>query len=256
MSKNVVAIIPAAGRGSRLAPFPCPKELFPVGYQDIRIQGVMEKRPKVVSQYLVENMVSAGGSHIFIILGEGKSDIMTYYGDGKKFGTNITYLFQEELKGMPSAIDLIRPWINNEIVLFGMPDTILEPRNAFVHLKEYHEAEEALLTLGLFPTDNPSKFGMVDTDENSNVKFTIDKPKESNLKNMWGCACWSKEFVDLLAQFLQENEYKGKELILGDVFNYALDMKKKVKGLLFKEGKYIDIGTTCELDEALKQFHL
>ena len=53
---DIVALIPAAGRGSRLAPFPCPKELFPVGYQDYPVGGTSEKRPKVVSQYLVENM--------------------------------------------------------------------------------------------------------------------------------------------------------------------------------------------------------
>ena len=47
MAGNVVAIVPAAGKGSRLWPFPCPKELFPVGYQDIDIKGAMEKRPKV-----------------------------------------------------------------------------------------------------------------------------------------------------------------------------------------------------------------
>ena len=97
---NIVAIIPAAGIGSRLSPFPCPKELFPVGYQDIEINGQLEKRPKVVSQYLLENLVSAGADRVFIILGDGKSDIMRYYGDGQRFGTNITYLYQEELNGM------------------------------------------------------------------------------------------------------------------------------------------------------------
>jgi hypothetical protein len=30
---GILGIIPAAGMGNRLAPFPCSKELFPVGYQ-------------------------------------------------------------------------------------------------------------------------------------------------------------------------------------------------------------------------------
>lgn len=80
----------------RLFPYPCPKELFPIGYQDIRIGKQKEDRPKVISQYLVENLVAAGTERIFVILGEGKSDIMRYYGDGKRFGTNIVYLYQEE----------------------------------------------------------------------------------------------------------------------------------------------------------------
>ena len=253
---NIVAIIPAAGRGSRLSPFPFPKELFPIGYQDVVINDCTEKRPKVVSQYLIENMIAAGATHILIILGEGKSDIMSYYGDGKRFGTNIIYLYQEELRGMPSAIDLARPWINGDTVLFGMPDTIIEPKNAFDILRKYHEEQNSVLTLGLFPTDNPSKFGMVETDADSNVTYTIDKPKDTTLQNMWGCACWSKEFTQILQQFLSLKEYQGKEIVLGDVFDYALELNLKVKGLVFEKGKYMDIGTTSELDQALKQFHL
>lgn len=255
MDNNIVAIVPAAGRGSRLFPFPSPKELFPVGYQDIEIDGVIEKRPKVVSQYLIENMVSAGAKRILIILGEGKSDIMSYYGDGSRFGVSITYLFQEELRGMPSAIDLAKPWIESDTVLFGMPDTIIEPKNLFNNLKTYHEKEKSLLTLGLFPTNNPEKFGMVELD-NEDVICTIDKPKDTKLKYMWGCACWSQEFTKLIHKFLIEHSYSGTELVLGDVFNYAIDLKLKVKGLIFEDGKYIDIGTTGELDQALKQFHL
>ncbi len=253
---NSVAIIPAAGKGSRLSPFPCPKELFPVGYQDIKIDGKTEKRPKVISQYLVENLVAAGAERIFIILGEGKHDIMRYYGDGKRFGTNITYLYQEELCGMPAAIDLARCWMKEDTVLFGMPDTIIEPRDNFETLLRYHHEQQAVLTLGLFPTDNPTKFGMVELDDNANVTHTIDKPKATNLENMWGTACWSPEFTQLIDEFLNKNAYRGQEIVLGDVFDYALELKLKVKGLVFQDGQYIDIGTTNELNQALKQFHL
>jgi glucose-1-phosphate thymidylyltransferase len=255
MNKNIVAIVPAAGRGSRLAPFPCPKELFPVGYQNIEIKGVVEKRPKVVSQYLLEQLVTAGASRIFIILGEGKADIMSYYGDGRRFGTDISYLYQEELKGMPFAIDLARPWMSNDTVLFGMPDTIVEPLDSFDRLLAFHQSSNAILTLGLFPTDNPSKFGMVETDDDNNVTYTIDKPKDSKLTNMWGTACWSPEFTDLIHEYLSFS-YQGKEIVLGDVFDYAIEKGLPVKGFVFEDGQYIDIGTTNELSVALKRFNL
>ena len=103
-----------------------------------RMVKIMKYLGKVVSQYLLENLVSAGADRIFIILGDGKSDIMRYYGDGQRFGTNITYLYQENLNGMPSAIDLARYWLKDDTVLFGMPDTIIEPRNSFEMLLDYH----------------------------------------------------------------------------------------------------------------------
>lgn len=84
--ERIVGIIPAAGKGTRLAPFPCPKELFPVGYQDYEVKGRIERRPRVVSQYLFEELVLAGAQQIFIVPGEGKHDIARYYGDGRRFG--------------------------------------------------------------------------------------------------------------------------------------------------------------------------
>ena len=180
--QHIVGIIPAAGKGSRLAPFPCPKELFPVGYQDFEVNGVIQRRPKVVSQYLIENIIAAGAEKLLIIVSEGKGDLMKYYADGKKFNADISYLYQEEQRGMPGAIDLAKNWIPGSTVIFGMPDTIIEPNNVFDRLLKFHEKEKADLTLGLFPTTTPSKFGMVELDDNANVTDTIDKPKTSDLK--------------------------------------------------------------------------
>jgi glucose-1-phosphate thymidylyltransferase len=253
---NIVGIIPAAGKGSRLAPFPCPKELFPVGYQDYIIDGQKQKRPKVVSQYLLDNIIRAGAQRIVFIVGDGKHDLMRYYGDGSRFSVDICYLYQEVLSGMPGALALAKPWIDDATVVFGMPDTIIEPFDAFEQMLSYHQQTNAELTLGLFTTDNPSKFGMVATDEENNVVYTIDKPKETDLTNMWGCACWSPSFTQLLSNYIAENKFDGREIVLGDIFNRAIKLKMKVKGLLFEGGQYIDIGTTDELDTALKKFHL
>jgi len=254
--KNLIGIIPAAGKGSRLQPYPCPKELFPVGYQDYMVNGVEQKRPKVVSQYLIENILKAGVSRLFIILGEGKSQIMEYFGNGLRFGVDISYLFQEELSGMPSALNLVYPWDKNSTVLFGMPDTIIEPHDLFEKLLEFHEQNSSDLTLGLFPTNTPSKFGMTATDEDGNVLYTLDKPLKTDLTHAWGCACWSKEFSYLLNEFLDEKHEFDKEIVLGDVFNYAIEKKLTVKALKLDDAKYIDIGTSDELDAALKKFHL
>lgn len=256
MTRSLAAIIPAAGRGSRLKPFPCPKELFPVGYQDVRIDGALEKRPKVVSQYLLEHMVSAGAEQVFIVLGEGKSDIMQYYGNGTRFGAHVSYLFQEELHGMPYAIDLARPWLDDHTVLFGMPDTIIEPADCFSQLLAFHDRHGADLTLALFPTDNPSKFGMVDMDENNDVIWTYDKPETSDLRCAWGACCWSPAFTALIGDYLGNLKPGSREVILGDVFNHAIERKMRVKATSFEGAKYIDIGTTAELNLALQQFNL
>jgi glucose-1-phosphate thymidylyltransferase len=255
-ARRVIGLVPAAGRGSRLAPFPCPKELFPVGYQDYDLNGKIIKRPKVVSQYLVEHLVRAGAEEIFTIVGEGKDDILRYYGDGSRFGVRVAYLFQEKLSGMPGALTLAEPWCRDATVLFGMPDTIIEPLDAFVKLREKHDASSADLSIGLFRTDNPSKFGMVDFDTELRVTYTVDKPTASDLEWMWGCACWGPAFTELMDRYLREHPFRQKEIVLGDIFNAAIEQNLNVRAVTFDDGQYIDIGTAEELNFALKRFHL
>jgi len=254
--KKIVGIVPAAGKGSRLYPYPCPKELFPIGYQDIEINGKSQKRPKVISQYLVENIINAGAQRLLFILGEDKQDIMHYYSDGSRFEVNIAYLFQEKLHGMPFAINLAKGWVEDSTVLFGMPDTIIEPRNVFFRLLNQLQRTSADLVLGLFPTDNPSKFGMVEISESGDVISIIDKPETTTLHYMWGCACWGPSFTTRLDDYLQANPFCGREVVLGDVFTSALHHGMNVKFVRFDDGQYIDIGTVSELDSALKKFHL
>ncbi|MFC2076948.1 sugar phosphate nucleotidyltransferase, partial [candidate division KSB1 bacterium] len=245
---RIVGIIPAAGKGSRLAPFPCPKELFPVGYQDFETEGTLQKRPKVISQYLTEQMAAAGAGTIFFVLGEDKWDIARYYGDGSQFGVDIAYLYQAEPKGLPFALDLARPWIDQKTVVFGMPDTIIEPDDVFRRLLAAHNDNANDLTLGLFPTDTPSKFGMVSFDSSQKFSFTIDKPKESDLEYMWGIAAWGPGFTEFQGRYLKDVHRSRWEAILGDVFNAAKESGLKIGCAPFADGKYMDIGTADELD--------
>lgn len=64
--REVIGLIPAAGLGSRLAPLPCSKEIYPIGYKSEHLGKRLY--PKVVCQYLLKKMSSAGISRAYIIL--------------------------------------------------------------------------------------------------------------------------------------------------------------------------------------------
>lgn len=252
---RLVGLIPAAGRGSRLHPLPIPKELYPMGYQDYLVDGVSQKRLKVVSQYVVESMIDAGAQQLIFILGNGKHQLMEYYGGGSRFGPECVYLFQEELSGMPGALGLARSITRDALVLFGMPDTIFEPRDAYRTLLQTHCQQHNDLTLGLFPTDRPHKGGMVDFDDEGRIRNIIDKPKVSPLKFTWGTALWGDRFSDLLADFVAAHR-QPSEMLLGDVFMAAIVAGMNVRAWPFKNGSYFDIGTPDELNETIRHFHL
>lgn len=257
MQQKLVGIIPAAGKGRRLAPYPLPKELFPVGSQMIEADGQIEQRPKVVSQYLIEAMVAVRPERLFIILGPGKLNIVEYYGNGEIYGVPFAYIYQSQANGMPYALDLVTPWLKEEeLVLMGMPDTIIEPRNAFQLLVEAHQNWEADLTLGLFRTDYPQKFGMIGLDAEFNVLEHVDKPRNTHLHWLWGICCWGQRFTAFLHETVQTQGQaiatrKGREVILGDIFDEALRVGLRIKGLPFEGGRYIDIGTYDDLKQAI-----
>ncbi len=253
--QRIIGIVPAAGMGRRLFPYPNAKELFPIGYQEIEIDGHLEKRPKVISQYLVESMIAGGARQLYFVLGYGKYDIMSYYGSGQAFGVDIAYLFQDELHGMPYAIDLATAWLHgDETIIMGMPDTVIEPKNVFRRLVDFHWTEHSDLTLGLFRTNNPSKFGMVSFDSHYNVIEQIDKPVRTHLQWLWGIACWGPRFVDLMHSTLLGLAHQEHEMVLGSIFDAALDHGFRVKGLPFEDGSYMDIGTYDDLKLALERY--
>lgn len=250
--ETLVGIIPAGGRGSRLAPYPGPKELIPVGWQPYAANGEVHRRPKVVSQYVVEGMALAGTTQILMIVGEHKYDLLRYYASGERFGLSVSYLFQEGALGMVHAIDLAYPWVRDARILFGMPDTILHPATAFSRLLAHHQGRAADLTLGLFSTTRPEKFGMVAVDPTGRVTFHEDKPRRTTLQLMWGCAIWEPVFSELIhaMRCRADPGAQASELVLGRVIDEALAQGLHVAGYHFADGFYVDIGTYDELLEA------
>ena len=78
--REVVGLIPAAGRATRIAQLPCSKEVYPVGFKTGGEGNTPV--PKVVCHYLLEKMRLAGVTRAFIVLREGKWDIPAHLGNG------------------------------------------------------------------------------------------------------------------------------------------------------------------------------
>lgn len=85
---NIRGIILHGGYGTRLRPLTHtgPKQLIPVAN-------------KLISQYVLEDLVEAGVKEIAIVLGDVHPEkVKECYGDGNEFGAKISYIFQASLK--------------------------------------------------------------------------------------------------------------------------------------------------------------
>lgn len=250
---HLVGLVPAAGRGTRLGRLPFCKELYPLGYR-AAADSPTGSKAIAVSQDLLERMALAGVARAFIVLGPGKSAIMDYFGDGKEVGMELAYLMQDVPRGMPFALDLARPWLSAETVVFGMPDTIVRPKASFVHLLAAHETASADVTLGVFPTAEPHRFGMVALDAHDRVVASIDKPRETQLRYMWGIACWGPAFTALMGEHLRGLADAPSEVVLSSVFQRAIDAGLHVRAVQFEDGEYVDIGSPAIVKLGLDRY--
>jgi glucose-1-phosphate thymidylyltransferase len=262
---EVVGLIPAAGRATRISPLPCSKELFPVGFQPA--EEAQNRRPKVVSQYLLERLRTAGIRKVFVVLRAGKWDIPAYFGDGTRLQLDLAYLLMGLPHGTPFTLDQAYPFVQDKVLALGFPDIIIEPEDAFVPLLERLEVSEAEVVLGLFPADRPQKVDMVELDEEGRVQSFVIKPQQTDLQYTWLIAVWKPAFTRFLHEYLadtlaKESQEQGsgtgpagrRELYVGDVMQAALERGMKVEGVPFPGGSYLDIGTPDDLARALQKY--
>lgn len=231
---KVVGIIPAAGQGLRLG-LPYPKELYPI---------IRHNRYKPVAQHTLENMTKAGVSHIIFVINETKHQLLGYFGDGHRFNCHISYVVQERTgrtgdcsPGLSQALDAGYHLTRGKTVAFGMADTIIRPLDVYARMMQaMGTGDDAVLAL--FDTGEPEKFGMVDWADGL-VRRVVDKPEVTDLRQMWGCILWRPAFTEHLHTCLQ----RGHPTDFADIMNQALLDGLVFRGLSFKSGAYLDLGT-------------
>jgi glucose-1-phosphate thymidylyltransferase len=196
-------IIPAAGKGTRIQPLAFSKELLPVGN---RFDGEI-RRPRAVSDYLMERMVLGGATRICFVISPGKSDILEYYG-GSAYSATLCYSVQPKPEGLCDAIFRALPLIDDRSpVLIGLPDTIWFPADALRQLPDDR------LSFLLFPVRRPELFDAVVADEQGWVReIQVKRPgAESNW--IWGAfkmpGATLRDLHDLWQERGRSDEYIG-----------------------------------------------
>ena len=168
--KILKGIILHGGHGTRLRPLTHtgPNQLLPIAN-------------KPMSQFCIESISETGITDIAIIVGGiGSNKVQEYYGNGEKFGVNITYIKQDEPKGIAHAIMLCKEFVNNEKFLVFLGDNIIQ--KSIKDFVENFKNSDYDATVLLCKVDNPSSFGIADIKDGKIIKIT-EKPKEpiSNL---------------------------------------------------------------------------
>ncbi|GIK40312.1 MAG: nucleotidyltransferase [Chloroflexota bacterium] len=245
-NEEVIGLVPAAGKGVRLG-LPYPKELYPV---------IRDNHYKPISQFVLNNLTTAGVQHVVFVINETKHQLVGYFGDGHRFGCHISYVVQEAVDsqnqstspGLAHALDSAYHLTQGKTVFFGMADTIMQPGDAFANAYKESSPEDDVI-LVLFPTERPEKFGMVRLDNDNRVLEIVDKPRQTDLTKMWGCIIWRSRFTEHLHESVRQGISD-----FAQIMNNAIAAGFRFRGSCVVDGVYIDLGTYEEIMELDRRF--
>jgi len=237
MNKKVIGLIPAAGKGTRLG-WATAKELWPIEICDGLIMPVL--------QSTIDNMVMADVQEAVIVTTPEKPEIMRYL--STMHTMRIAYVCQAhnygkgKSSGLIEAIESAYHLTKETIVVFGMPDTYVRPNTCYDGLIEKVRDDGYDVAFGLFPTETPHKFGIVDFDGNMDVRYVFEKPRTTMLQYMWGILVWSPTFTEYIHTSVQQGivEY---DIILNNALQLGMPMCAKI----VQDGQYADLGTQADI---------
>ena len=157
------AVILVGGEGTRLRPltYDLPKPMAP-----------LLGRPFI--GWIMARLKAAGVDDIILSCCYLPDKIEAHFGDGASMGVTLHYVLENEPLGTAGAIknarDLIRGpiYVCNGDIITGLD---------LVALREKHVANKALATIHTREVEDPSHFGVVETDETGRVKRFVEKPK-------------------------------------------------------------------------------
>lgn len=210
-------VLLCGGEGTRLRPYTynIPKPMLPLGR-------------KPILEFVINNLKRNGLEDIVITLGYLKEQIIDYFGDGSKFGVKIEYIIED--KKMNTAGSLF-PILNklDDTFLVGMGDHVTN-----INLKkmiDYHKSKGNIATIGLKRQGMPFEYGVVQLDENNNVREFKEKPIIENLIN---------SAIYVFEPEIRKYIAPGRDFAK-DVFPEIMRENKKISGYIFDDF-WLDIG--------------
>ena len=166
------AMILAAGKGTRLRPLTnqIPKAMVPV-----------DGRPLL--EHTIGLLREHGVRDIAINLHAHAEAISEHFGDGSRFGVDLTYSFEPLLLGTAGAVKKLEEFFKDAafFVIYGDVLTRLHLGS----LLDYHRSRRALATIALHEPDDPSRCGIVQQDKDGWITSFIEKPNNGSAAGAW-----------------------------------------------------------------------
>ena len=202
-----------------------------------------------ICSFALRAMAQGLASRVVVVISPSKEAVRRALGNGSAFGVELTYVVQDEPRGLPHAIACARKALGDNDVVFAMPDTVFRPHDALMHVERCREEEGVDVALGVFPTREPTQLAPVQFDGRGRVRALYDKPPATTLRNTWGALAWSSRFSDLCCEHERQRS-SGGEGNLTEVMERARRLGWRLGARMFSDGAFCDAGTPAGLAAA------
>jgi NDP-sugar pyrophosphorylase family protein len=228
--RTVKAVILAGGKGARLAPYTkiLPKPLMPIGDMP-------------VLEVLLLQLKRTGIKDIVITVGHLAALLRTYFLDGREFGLNITYSYENMPLGTAGPLALVPGLDKTFFVMNGDVLTTLD----FKKLLKFHKSQKAIATIAAHHRIVRIDFGVLQHDKNSlELKGYIEKPSYDYEVSM-GIYVFEAGVLD----YIPRNRY----LDFPDLVLKMISAGEKV-AIYPYDGYWKDLGRPDDYEDATQEF--
>ena len=162
------AILLAGGKGTRLRPLTLhtPKPIVPIfdrPFLSYQI-GLLKQVPEI--------------DEVILSLNYQPRRLEETFGDGSGLGIRLRYVVEPSPLGTGGAIKYAAKGIDDTIIVFN-GDVMTAVDVAAVVAQ--HQARQAKATIVLTPVENPSAYGLVETDSDGHVRRFLEKPSPDQI---------------------------------------------------------------------------
>lgn len=161
------AVILVGGEGTRLRPLTCntPKAMVPVLNTPF-----LEHVIRHLAKHQVTDIVLAQ-HHL-------AGPIESYLGDGSQLGVRLNYIVEDSPMGTAGAIKNAERYLDETfLALNGDIFTDLD----ITAMADFHRGRKAKATIALIPVEDPTAYGLIETDARGRVTRFLEKPDRSEV---------------------------------------------------------------------------
>ncbi len=218
------AVILVGGQATRLLPLTCntPKAMVPV----LNIP-FLEHVIRYLSKHQIKDIILAQGCLAQPIEG--------YLGNGSQLGVKLNYVVEDTPLGTAGAVKNAERYLDETfLMLNGDIFTDLD----ITAMIDFHQERKAKATIALTPVDDPTSYGLVETDADGRITQFLEKPKRSQVTtNTINAGTYTLE-PEILTQIPPQT----KVSIEREVFPLLLEQGKPVYAYP-SSAYWIDMGT-------------